>query len=321
MANDLIIKQVNFENVNMIACKTTDGKINVGIRSICDGLGVAFNGQMERINRDDILPIGVRKIRIPTQSGEQETNMLDIEFLPFFLTGIKSSMVKPEIAPKIIKFKLKAKDVLAEAFLKTVKRNSLPYLDQLGKALRENIKLTKGLSMPNQLRSRANALRRLQDQTGVDYSFDIQLLEADADAQEQKLLQTEARAVQKQAEAEAKAERKETKALANTPTGQASQALEWLRIEYTKQGEKLAHVHEDWLLVRSDLWKMWAGKHKLNLTMICRELHNQGIVEKHSESGRERYGIGKRINGKAYTFIWLKKDKLDWLTGTESQTN
>jgi len=189
------------------------------------------------------------------------------------------------------------------------KRNSLPYLDQLGKALREDAKLSKGLSLPNQLRSRAEALIKLQDQTGVDYSQQINMLFADADAQEAKQKETVIKAEQ------------ETKALANTPTGQASQALEWLRIEYTKQGEKLAHVHEDWLLVRSDLWKMWAGKHKLNLTMICRELHNQGIVEKHSESGRERYGIGKRINGKAYTFIWLKKDKLDWLTGTESQTN
>jgi len=313
MANDLIIKQVNFEDVNMVACKMPDGKINVGIRSICDGLGVDYLGQMQRINRDDILPLGVCKIHIPTRGGEQETNMLDIEFLPFFLTGIKSSMVKPEIAPRIVEFKLKAKDALAEAFLKTVKRNSLPYLDQLGKALRENIKLTKGLSMPNQLRSRANALRRLQDQTGVDYSFDIQLLISDADAQEQKLIQAEARAAQKQAEAEAKAERRETKALANTPTGQAKQALEWLRIEYAKQGDKLAHIHEEWLLVRYDLWKIWAGKNKLNLTLVLRELHSQEIVEKFSSGGRERFGISKRIDGKQLSFVYVRREKINWL--------
>ncbi|WP_190972154.1 ORF6C domain-containing protein [Clostridium sp. HV4-5-A1G] len=115
--SNLITKQVNFQNVNMTACKTNE-KVFVGIRSICDGLGIAYNGQMERINRDDVLPEGVRKIRIPTSSGDQETNMLDIEYLPFFLIGIKSSMCKEEIRPKLKEFKLKAKDVLAAAFIK-----------------------------------------------------------------------------------------------------------------------------------------------------------------------------------------------------------
>lgn len=115
--SNFIVKEVSFENVNMTACKTVEGNAFVGIRSICEGLGVAYNGQMERINRDDVLPEGVRKIRIPTSSGEQEVNMLDIEYLPFFLTGIKSSMCREEIRPRIKEFKLKAKDVLAEAFL------------------------------------------------------------------------------------------------------------------------------------------------------------------------------------------------------------
>lgn len=116
--NDLLVKQVNFQNVNMTACKTTDDKVFVGIKSICDGLGVAYNGQTERINRDDVLPEGVRKIRIPTGSGEQETNMLDIEYVPFFLIGIKSSMCRKEIRPRLKDFKLKAKEELAKAFIK-----------------------------------------------------------------------------------------------------------------------------------------------------------------------------------------------------------
>ena len=89
------------------------------------------------------------------------------------------------------------------------KRNSLPYLDQLGKALREDAKLSKGLSLPNQLRSRAEALIKLQDQTGVDYSQQINMLFADADAQEAKQKETVIKAEQKRIEAEAKAERRE----------------------------------------------------------------------------------------------------------------
>lgn len=115
--SNLIVKNVNFESVDMVACKEEDGNVRVAIKSICEGLGVDYNGQMQRINRDDILPKGVCKIHIPTDGGIQEANMLDIEYLPFFLTGIKSSMVNKEIAPRIVEFKLRAKDVLATAFI------------------------------------------------------------------------------------------------------------------------------------------------------------------------------------------------------------
>lgn len=216
--------------------------------------------------------------------------------------------------PKADAFMDWAWDVI-ESIRKTgsyTKPTKFPWADDMNKALRQNAKLTKNLSKTASIRLNASTLRQVQENTGHNYSELISILEADAEAQEQKLAQATIRAEQKRIQAEAKAESKEAKALASTPMGQAQQALEWIRQEYAKQGDKLAHIHEDWLLVRSDLWKMWAGKRKLNLTMICRELHSQGIVEKHSESGRERYGIGKRIDGKAYTFIWLKRDKLDW---------
>lgn len=122
-----LIKQVSFQNINMTACKTTENIIFVGIKSICDGLGVDYSSQLKRIGRDDVLPEGVVKMTIPTSSGEQETNMLDIEYLPFFLIGIKSAMCKEEIRSKLKEFKLKAKDVLASAF---AKKNLSP-MDQL----------------------------------------------------------------------------------------------------------------------------------------------------------------------------------------------
>jgi hypothetical protein len=113
----LNVKEVNYQGVNMIACQTADEIILVGIKSICDGLGVDYSSQLKRISRDDVLPQGVVKMTIPTKGGVQEANMLIITFLPFFLTGIKSSMVRKELRDKIVDFKLKAKDVLAAAFL------------------------------------------------------------------------------------------------------------------------------------------------------------------------------------------------------------
>lgn len=122
-----LIKQVDFENINMTACKTDENKIFVSIKSICEGLGIDTNAQTQRINRDDVLPEGMCKIHVPTSSGEQEVNMLDIEYIPFFLVGIKASMCKEEIRPRLKEFKLKAKDVLAAAFV----NKQLSPIDQL----------------------------------------------------------------------------------------------------------------------------------------------------------------------------------------------
>jgi hypothetical protein len=114
---ELQVKEVDYDGVTMLACMDDQGIIRVGVRSICDGLGIDYSGQMQRINRDDVLPQGVCKIQIPTNQGIQETNMMDIEYLPFFLVGIKASMCKPKVRPALKEFKVKAKDVLAAAFL------------------------------------------------------------------------------------------------------------------------------------------------------------------------------------------------------------
>jgi hypothetical protein len=117
MNSELAIKEVKYQNITMTACQKNTNEIYVGVKSICDGLGIDYSSQLKRIARSDILPRGMVKMTIPSVSGDQETNMLDISYLPYFLIGIKSSMVKLEFRDKILNFKLEAKDVLAKAFL------------------------------------------------------------------------------------------------------------------------------------------------------------------------------------------------------------
>src|SRR5699024_6613539 len=148
---DLIIKEVGFHSVKMVACKDLDGEIHVSIRSICDGLGVDYQSQLKRIKRDDILPEGVVKMTIPTNGGMQKVNMMNIEYLPFFLVGIKSSMCREEIKPKLKDFKLKAKDVLANAFIKNRNKKDEKYLIQreAGKIVRNMLTDTIKESVPD----------------------------------------------------------------------------------------------------------------------------------------------------------------------------
>lgn len=48
---------------------------------------------------------------------QREMLMIDISFLPLWLAGIKANQCREEVRENLIKFKLEAKDILAEAFL------------------------------------------------------------------------------------------------------------------------------------------------------------------------------------------------------------
>ena len=114
---EIIKKEVDFNGVNLTGIKTQDGKIYIVVKTFCEILGVFWNSQLKRINRDETLREGVVKMTIPSNGGEQEMNLLELDFLPMWLTGIKADRCREEIRPYLKEFKLKAKDVLADAFL------------------------------------------------------------------------------------------------------------------------------------------------------------------------------------------------------------
>lgn len=113
---EIMKKEVEFNGVKLTGIKTQEGKIYIIVKTFCEMLGVFWNSQLKRINRDETLREGVVKMTIPSNGGEQEMNLLELDFLPMWLTGIKSNQCKEEIRPYLKEFKLKAKDVLADAF-------------------------------------------------------------------------------------------------------------------------------------------------------------------------------------------------------------
>lgn len=121
------LKKVQFNNVSMIAIKTEDGKIFTSVKKICEDLGITTNGQVERIKRDEILKEGVRIIRVPSEGGNQDTLCLDIECLPFWLTGIQANRCKDEVKTQLVEFKKKAQKMLSDAFIQS-QPNQTPQL-------------------------------------------------------------------------------------------------------------------------------------------------------------------------------------------------
>ena len=91
---------------------------------VCQGLGLT-KGQMQnerkKIQTDEVLSQGERNFVLPTEGGNQESLCLKLDFLPLWLAKIhitpKMRRENPQLVENLITYQLKAKDVLAEAFL------------------------------------------------------------------------------------------------------------------------------------------------------------------------------------------------------------
>jgi anti-repressor protein len=110
-------KTVQFNGVDILAVKGSDGKIYVSIKKICEDLGLSHQGQLRRIKRNDSLTDSLIIMALPSNGGIQNVSCLDINSLPFFFIGIVTEKCKPEIRPYLLDFQLKAKDILAKAFI------------------------------------------------------------------------------------------------------------------------------------------------------------------------------------------------------------
>jgi len=244
---------------------------------------------IQRLDEDEVNTIEV----IDALGRQQNTNIVNEPGL--------YSLILTSRKPEAKAFKRWVTHEVLPAIRKTgtypTKRNSFPWMDSLGIALRQDTRLNKGLSKPEKLRLRAGLLRQTQEETGHNYDDIISILETSANKQEQKITQMETFRAHKAAEAEA-----------HTLSKQAKQALNWLWNEYAEKGEKLALERDDYLLVRYDLWKTWAKRHRYNLTLILRELHRQELVKKFREKDKQRYGLRMRQGDSCRTMVFVKRE-------------
>ena len=112
----IIRKEIGFNGINLVGISFKEN-LYVIIKNFCEVLGVDHTSQLQRIKRDEVLSEGVVKMTIPSNGGNQETNLLGLDYIPMWLAGIKANQCKEEIRLFLKEFKLKVKDVLAEAFL------------------------------------------------------------------------------------------------------------------------------------------------------------------------------------------------------------
>ena len=122
--NNLEVKRVPFMGTDLMAAKDESGTIWAGVSYICTGLGLnkaQKDNQIEKIRKDSVLLKGCRKFPAGVFDPNNITYAVKLDFVPLWLAKINITPAMqaetPELAEQLEAYQLKAKDVLAAAFL------------------------------------------------------------------------------------------------------------------------------------------------------------------------------------------------------------
>lgn len=122
--NGLTVKDVDFCGSMLKAAQDMNNVIWVGVKWICNGIGLTHDqgrAQIRKIQKDSLLKEGCVKFDTGVFDQNNETLAIQLDYLPawLFKINITPAMTRdtPELAGSLKQYQLKAKDVLAAAFL------------------------------------------------------------------------------------------------------------------------------------------------------------------------------------------------------------
>lgn len=129
-----------------IHAERVDGRVIVAVKPIVERLGIDWNGQFQRIKRDEVLEQGMCVTHIPTPGGVQDSVGLPLELLPGFLFGISAERVSdPAARAAIIAYKRECHEVLFRHFFGPREEVSIDWEEAREKlALVRELRLTSG---------------------------------------------------------------------------------------------------------------------------------------------------------------------------------
>lgn len=162
--DNLIIKEVCFKNKKIRAIEE-NGKVYVAVKDICNNLGMDLKqhkAQKLKLRNDGLLKGGIKLYPLESNGGIQETMLLELDYLPIWLAKINPARFSDELKKELMDYQLKAKDVLAEAFLG--KRRMYPELFYE----RQNKRLPRGLPISHsKFHNNGKVVMLLQDLANV----------------------------------------------------------------------------------------------------------------------------------------------------------
>ena len=124
MNSELIVKDVEFHGDMLRAAQDPDGKVWVGVRWVCQGIGFGedkIDNERKKIQKDIVLSKGVKFYSLGEDRAKSNVLCINLDYVPLWLAKIAITPTmqreNPVLVNKLIDYQLKAKDVLAAAFL------------------------------------------------------------------------------------------------------------------------------------------------------------------------------------------------------------
>lgn len=154
--SNLLTREVDFYgDTIMCAEDNSNGKIYVGVKWVCQGIGLTKDqtkNERKKIGKDLVLSKGGSNLTLLTNGGEQEVLCIELNYLPLWLAKIsltlKMQKNNPIAVKKLINYQLKAKDVLAQAFINPKEVNLDKF--QIPTTLSEALMLSANLAKENE---------------------------------------------------------------------------------------------------------------------------------------------------------------------------
>lgn len=118
-ANELIKKEVEFQGSKILGIME-NGKIYVSVKMIAKNLAMTksqADHQIVKIQQDTTLSMGCLKFQAGVLDLNNQTLAIELDYLPIWLAKINPSRFNDDLKQKLLAYQLKAKDILAEAFL------------------------------------------------------------------------------------------------------------------------------------------------------------------------------------------------------------
>ena len=110
-------KVVLFMDDELIAVRADDNEVYVSVGHLSDALELDRQGQTQRIERNSVLFSGYRRGEIITSGGPQQTYLLRVDLVPFWLAGVSTQRIKDDIRrQKVEQYQRNVAKVLWEAF-------------------------------------------------------------------------------------------------------------------------------------------------------------------------------------------------------------
>ena len=120
------VERIPFHGRELLAVRLADGRIAAALRWLCEGLGLEVTAQVRRVRRTRAIRGELLSVRISTEGGRQVMLALTARALPFWLAGINTSRLTPDLEPVILAYQLEAVDALYRYFAERPRELTAP---------------------------------------------------------------------------------------------------------------------------------------------------------------------------------------------------